>query len=140
MSGSHAVTPIFGAASSVTTQLPGLAAAAALNESMGTQRFQGQPVPQAIFMDPSSSSQANQAPVPGDVENDAESNAAGASTQENANENVNPLGVTETDEERRAREERFQRLFNSGRLGTPTLEEGEPGRRFTLPVVRPTLK
>ncbi|KAG0209017.1 hypothetical protein BGX28_000201 [Mortierella sp. GBA30] len=54
-----------------------------------------------------------------------------------SNEQPTQTEKTEEDKARELREQRFQALLNSGALGTPTIDDHPPGKRFTMPVEKP---
>ncbi|KAF9575901.1 hypothetical protein EC968_001284 [Mortierella alpina] len=73
--------------------------------------------------------------VPTDgAEGDVDSNLVAAAVIE---EEATATEKTEEEKAREKREQRFKELLNSGALGTPSLDERPPGKRFTMPVERP---
>ncbi|KAF9289525.1 hypothetical protein BGZ68_009215 [Mortierella alpina] len=67
------------------------------------------------------------------AEGDVDSNSAAAAV----NDEVTATEKTEEEKAREKREQRFKELLDSGALGTPSLDERPPGKRFTMPVERP---
>ncbi|KAF9952794.1 hypothetical protein BGZ72_005922, partial [Mortierella alpina] len=67
------------------------------------------------------------------AEGDVDSISAAAA----ANDEATVTEKTEEEKAREQREQRFKELLHSGALGTPSLDERPPGKRFTMPVERP---
>ncbi|CAO3571462.1 unnamed protein product [Mortierella alpina] len=67
------------------------------------------------------------------AEGDVNANSAAAAV----NDEATATEKTEEDLAREKREQRFKELLDSGALGTPSLDERPPGKKFTMPVERP---
>ncbi|KAF9939102.1 hypothetical protein BGZ67_009982 [Mortierella alpina] len=67
------------------------------------------------------------------AEGDVDSNSDPAAV----NGDASATEKTEEEKAREKREQRFKELLDSGALGTPSLDERPPGKRFTMPVERP---